>query len=198
MSPLHAMPVYQETSHPLGTIELWPMDLQKDITAVYSWVTQPYASYWGMTEKLLTAVALEYSNIISSDHAMAFIGKVNGITSFLCEVYDPAYDLIGSHYEVATGDVGMHILIAPADKKIPGFTWWIFSAVMDFLFQNPTHQRVIVEPDVRNEKIHRLNRRAGFVYEKEVQLPHKTAALAICTRTQFQLTKKKLTCYEST
>ncbi|SHL44863.1 Protein N-acetyltransferase, RimJ/RimL family [Chitinophaga jiangningensis] len=185
------MPVYQETSHPFGTIELWPMDLQKDIPVIYKWVTQPYATYWGMTDKSLTAVALEYSNIFNSDHSMALMGKVGGITSFLCEVYDPAYDLIGSHYQVLKGDVGMHLLIGPAEKQIHGFTWAIFSAVMDFLFQNPAHQRVIVEPDTRNEKIHRLNRRAGFVYEKEVQLPHKTAALATCTREHYQLSKKK-------
>ncbi|RBJ62798.1 N-acetyltransferase, partial [Pseudomonas sp. MWU12-2534b] len=36
-----------------------------------------------------------------------------------------------------------------------------------------------------NDKIHRLNRHAGFVYQGEIQLPHKRAALAFCSRAQF-------------
>jgi len=184
------MPVYQETSHPLGAIELWPLDLRADVPVIYDWVTRPYAAYWGMTDKSLAAVMLEYSNLLASNHAMAFMGTVAGTRAFLCEVYDPAFDPIGRHYPVSRGDVGMHLLIAPAEAPIHGFTWAVFRAVMTFLFENPAHKRVIVEPDVRNEKIHRLNRRAGFVYQKEVQLPHKTAALAFCTKRQFQTAKQ--------
>ena len=43
----------------------------------------------------------------------------------------------------------------------------------------------VVEPDVRNEKIHRLNRRAGFQDHGVVELATKRALLALCTRRQY-------------
>ncbi len=186
----HCMPVYQDMHHPLGLVELWPMDLHRDTPVIHKWVTQPYAQYWGMTNSSYEDVFAAYHAIYCSDGAYALIGKINGQPAFLCECYDPEQDLIGNYYDPEPGDVGMHLLIAPAEQRIHGFTWKIFSVVMDFLFENPWHYRVVVEPDVRNEKIHRLNKRAGFVYDREVVLPHKTAALAFCTRQQYLKSKE--------
>ncbi|RBL89485.1 GNAT family N-acetyltransferase [Chitinophaga flava] len=189
-APLHIMPVYQDNNHPLGLVELWPMDLTHDTPEIYQWVTQPYARYWGMTDKSYKQVLAEYTTICHNEHAAALIGKINSKTTFLCEYYDPAHDPIGSHYDPEPGDVGMHILLGPPEQRIPGFSWQVFSIIMDFLFENPYHDRVVVEPDIHNEKIHRLNKRAGFTYVKEIQLPHKTAALAFCTRSQYFQAKK--------
>ena len=58
---------------------------------------------------------------------------------------------------------------------------------MDYFFSLPYVERVVVEPDVNNEKIHVLNKKAGFVYQGEIQLPNKVAALAICTRENYRL-----------
>ncbi|SKA28969.1 Protein N-acetyltransferase, RimJ/RimL family [Chitinophaga eiseniae] len=190
MKTLNIIPAYAVPDHPLGMVELWPMDLRQDTPEIYRWVTQPYARYWGMTTKTYEEVLTEYTAIHHNTHAAALIGKINGKTAFLCECYDPAHDLIGRFYDPAPGDVGMHILIGPVEKPVHGFTWQVFSFVMDFLFENPSHNRVVVEPDAGNEKIHRLNKKAGFTYVKEVQLPHKTAALAFCTRQQYSQSKK--------
>ena len=65
------------------------------------------------------------------------------------------------------------------------FTWYIFRFIMTFLFTDERVKRVVVEPDERNHKIHGLNRRAGFEYERTVKLPHKTACLAFCNYEQF-------------
>lgn len=183
-------PVYRVRDHMLGIVELWPMDLPCDTPEIYRWVTQPYAHYWGMTNKSYEEVLAEYTAIQQNDHACAWMGKINGKAAFLCECYDPKHDLIGDFYESRPGDIGMHILVGPPETPIHGFTWQVFTIVMDFLFDNPRHKRVVVEPDIRNEKIHRINRKAGFTYEGEVQLSHKTAALAFCTREQYLNTKK--------
>ncbi|ORM81024.1 hypothetical protein HA44_09880 [Mixta gaviniae] len=80
----------------------------------------------------------------------------------------------------------MHILIAPAEKPVAQFSWQVFSTVMDYLFSLPQVRRVVVEPDVRNEKIHRLNKRAGFRYQHTIDMGHKTAWLAFCQREDYQ------------
>ncbi|MBS0029264.1 GNAT family N-acetyltransferase [Chitinophaga sp. 22321] len=187
---LQQRPVYKVPAHILGVVELWPMDLQHDTPEIYRWVTQPYAHYWGMTDQPYEAVLALYTAMHHSEYATALIGKINGKTAFLCECYEPENDIIGNFYKPEPGDVGMHILIGPPEIPVHGFTWQVFTVVMDFLFDNPRHNRVVVEPDIRNEKIHRINKRAGFIYEKEVQLPHKTAALAFCTREQYLKSKK--------
>ena len=51
---------------------------------------------------------------------------------------------------------------------------------------SPQTQRVVVEPDVRNTKIHVLNERMGFQPHGRIELPDKTALLSFCTRQQFK------------
>ena len=46
-------------------------------------------------------------------------------------------------------------------------------------------RRVVVEPDVRNDRIAALNAAAGFVVARTVDLPDKTAALGFCSREAF-------------
>lgn len=169
-----------------GVLKLRYLDIETDLPVIYEWVTQEYARYWGMNGKSFEEVKAEYFRIATSGHAEAFVGFFNGDMAFLCECYDPEKDTVGAFYPVEPGDRGMHILVSPPEKRIPNFTWNVFTTVMDFLFSDNTVERVVVEPDVNNEKIHALNRRAGFKYVKEIRLPQKMAALAFCTRSQYE------------
>lgn len=54
------------------------------------------------------------------------------------------------------------------------------------MFSDARVSRIVVEPDVRNEKIHILNKRAGFEYQQIIDLPNKTAYLGFCTREQYE------------
>ncbi|BDS11220.1 GNAT family N-acetyltransferase [Aureispira anguillae] len=165
------------------------LDLEQDAAMLLEWVKSPHAKYWGMLDANLKVLINVYEDLLAIPNYEVYIGEINGIPTFLMEAYDPKTELIGSHYNVLEGDWGMHILIKAPEKRISGFTWHIFSAVMDFLFQKDTCQRIIVEPDVENDKIHVLNKRAGFEYQKQVSLPDKTAFLAFCTYEQYCQTK---------
>ena len=80
---------------------------------------------------------------------------------------------------------GGHIRVTLVLARVsPAVRRWM-ETVLAALFAEPSVRRVVVEPDVRNDKIHQLNRYAGFVYHGEIALPHKRAALAFCTRAQF-------------
>jgi RimJ/RimL family protein N-acetyltransferase len=67
---------------------------------------------------------------------------------------------------------------------------------MRFLFERLDAERIVVEPDARNERIHALNRAMGFVYAKNVAFREKTASLAFCTRADFYATLQKTTAKE--
>jgi len=175
---------YQQLMPGIGRFSMRPLLQPEDMPLIHQWVTQPYAHYWGMEDYSVEQLTEEYQNICQT--ADVFIGTLNGEPVFLMERYHPADDQVAEHYAVAVGDRGMHILVAPVDKPISGFTWAVFRVVMDFLFSDPTVERVVVEPDIRNKKIHALNARAGFEFQKPIELSNKTARLEFCTRTQYR------------
>lgn len=175
--------VFSKQVHGFGQFTIQAMRIPDDIPLVQSWVSQAYARYWGMAGFSIEQVEQGYRAI--TQNADAFIGCLNNKPVFLLERYHPSNDPVGEYYDVQSGDMGMHILVSPADKPIANFTWTIFHTVMDFVFSDPLVSRVVVEPDVRNEKIHALNKRAGFVYDRVIDLNGKKAHLAFCTRQQF-------------
>ncbi|MEW7278715.1 GNAT family N-acetyltransferase [Aquimarina sp. 2201CG1-2-11] len=181
--------LFSRTIEGFGTINLRPFNLEQDIDIIYDWVTRPYATYWGMTTKTIEEVIQEYRTLSSLPHYEVLIGMYKGKPAFLMEKYKASEDRIASYYQVKEGDFGMHILVGPPDHKIAGFTWNVFTTIQAYFFAQPHVVRMVVEPDVRNEKIHALNKKAGFRYQKEIELPEKRATLAFCERADYEMSR---------
>lgn len=178
-------PLFSRQVAGFGCFRLHDLRIAQDIPLLHDWVQRDYARYWGMQGHELAAVSAAYAGLQASGHAQAWLAWLDEEPAFLMERYDPAHDELGRHYPVQPGDIGMHLLLAPPTRPRSGFSKVAMDTVLAALFADPTVCRVVVEPDVRNDKIHQLNRYAGFVYHGEIQLPHKRAALAFCTRAQF-------------
>jgi len=176
-------------THP---ISFRKFDIEKDASVLLEWVNNPHAKYWGMLEANLNDLVATYTQLLSVPNYQIYIGEINQESTFLMESYDPKTDFIAKHYDVLAGDCGMHVLIKPPQEQITGFTWHIFSNIINFLFKNKKCKRIVVEPDVNNKKIHRLNKRAGFKYDKQVVLPEKIAFLAFCTLESYEQQCAKL------
>lgn len=183
-------PLFTAQDATIGDIHFVALKQDEHIPHIHQWVTQSYAEFWGMQHYSPLQVFEFYKNLMDSTVGDVFVGLVQGQPSFLVETYDPKQEEVGHHYQPEGGDIGMHILIAPAETPISGFTFAIFKAVMLFLFQTPQVKRVVVEPDHSNHKIHALNKRAGFQHIKRITLKEKIANLAFCTETQFKTTLK--------
>ena len=167
------------------TFRFRPVDPERDGALLHAWVTRPGARFWGMQEVELADVVREHRAIAASAHHAAFLGLQCDVPAFLCERYDPAHHEVAGHFDVRPGDVGMHFLVGAAEHPVPGFTTAVIRAVMTFLFDDPATRRVVVEPDVRNHKVHRLNALVGFEVARTVALSDKEAALSFCTRERF-------------
>ena len=167
----------------IGDFRLRPLQIPQDIALIQDWVNRDYAGYWGLLGYSVEQVEAEYRKI--SQQAMVYLGFCNDQPAFLLECYDPRQNGFSKHYAWQVGDQGMHILVAPAERSIANFTWSVFTVILDFMFNDPMVQRIVVEPDINNEKIHVLNKRAGFEYQKIIELPNKTAHLAFCTKDQY-------------
>lgn len=166
--------------------EFHPVDPQADAGLLHSWMRQEYAVFWGMNSASVEDVRAEYAGIAANPHHDAWLVHDAGTPAFLMESYAPAHSPLAGTYPILPGDRGMHLLMGPPDAPRRGYTAAAFQAVMEFLFTDPSVDRVVVEPDVRNTKIHRLNARMGFEPQENITLPDKTALLSFCTRAQFR------------
>ncbi|KGJ71830.1 hypothetical protein GY21_19510 [Cryobacterium roopkundense] len=167
------------------TFTFRPVDPDTDTELLHGWLVEPRARYWGMLTASLADVRTMLTEISQSAHREAFLGCQDGNPAFLMERYDPVHEPVGEHYVRSVGDAGMHLLVAPSDTPVHGFTLAVMRAVMVFLFTDPAVGRVVVEPDARNEKILALNAAVGFRPQADVPLPGKTARLSLCTRESF-------------
>ncbi|MEV5821725.1 GNAT family N-acetyltransferase [Micromonospora harpali] len=177
--------VYTRTDPRLGEFALRTLDPAADAALLHSWVTHPKAAFWLMGDADVARVAAEYARIAADPHHDAFVGLWRGEPAFLVERYDPARVELAGRYPARPGDVGMHFLCAPTDTPVSGFTRAVITTVMAWLFADPAHRRVVVEPDVRNTAVHALNAAVGFTPAGTVVLPAKTGLLSFCTRARF-------------
>lgn len=172
------------------------VDPVQDAPLLHSWVSQPYAAFWGMLSATVQDVVEEYSKIQASGHHHALLGLGDGVPAFLMEEYVPGLSPLSAVYAVQPGDRGMHLLVAPpAGEPRPGYTLDVMRSVVSRLFADPETERIVVEPDARNHKIHVLNERVGFQPSAVVTLPavdpsetHKDALLSFCSRADFRET----------
>ncbi|WP_408897688.1 GNAT family N-acetyltransferase [Nocardioides sp. R1-1] len=168
-------------------ISIEPLDVERDLDLLHAWVTHPRSVYWMMQDAQREDVRDEYAAIAANPHHDAWLGRVDGVPAFLAETYDPAHSPLAGLPELAAGDLGMHVLVAPpAGAPVPGLTTAVFDAVMRHCFADPAVRRIVVEPDARNEPIRAKNVAAGFVELREVDLPGKTAMLSVCSRAAFE------------
>lgn len=163
-----------------------PFQLDKDIPLLHHWVNQPYAKYWQLENSSIETVYDSYKEILEGKNTCVFWGVLNNKKVFLVEFYYAPKDRVGKHYDARIGDYGFHILVGPKETVISQFTTHIFVYLLTFLFQQDEVDRVVVEPDVNNEKIHVLNKKAGFTYDKKIEFEEKTAFLAFNDRISFQ------------
>lgn len=171
-------------------IALTGVDPRRDASTVHAWLTDPHAAFWGMGDLSEEEVCDYLAEVVTHPYQDSWLGLVDGRPAFLAETYDPAHVLLPGIHGCEEGDLGMHVLIAaPVGHPQHGLTDAVFAAVMQWCFFTLGAQRVVVEPDVRNERIARKNARAGFRVLREVDVPEgdgvKRAALSVCTRADF-------------
>lgn len=162
-----------------------PLDLDRHIELIQPWFQLPYANYWGMQGMSVEETRATYKAHIESGHFRVFIGFYKDQPSLVLETYDPNLDEIKDLYSVMPGDIGMHFFVAPTTQPIHGYTLAWMQQAMHWIFEELGASRVVVEPSIHNEKIHRLNLDVGFTYANGIQMASKVAMLAFCSPRDF-------------
>ncbi|MDG4823372.1 GNAT family N-acetyltransferase [Asanoa sp. WMMD1127] len=175
-------PAYAEELPGFGAFRLDRVDPTADLDLIHGWVTEPRARFWGMTTYSPAEVHEVYAFLDGLPTHHAYLMRLNGEPIGIFQTYEPAEDPIGAHYPVREGDFGIHLFLAPADPPRPGFTGAVAAALLRFAFAHPGVQRIVVEPDVRNERALIRWQRLGFEFGDQVTTDDKTAQLAFYRR----------------
>lgn len=166
------------------------IDVDRDLKSVHRWLNHPKSHYWGMLNSSLGDVEkLIHDAAADQDPRFGMrIGYFEGERQFLFELYNPlTSDLAapGTGYVYEAGDVGMHLLVSSSERRLPGFTGAVMLHIMRTAFFEVGARRVVVEPDVRNTDVQRLNAAVGFRVAGDIPVSGKTARLSYCTRDDF-------------
>lgn len=186
--------VYEERVDGFGTVRFLRLDPQADADVVHSWVSEERASFWGMNGLTRDQVAEIYAHLDTLDTHHAFLIQRDGVPAALLQTYEPEADRVSECYDVEPGDIGVHVLLAPAgaDSARSGWTSALLEAVTSYVLVGLDRQRVVVDPDVANEKAVARFLKQGFeagplvtlpeIDIPDVHLPEKQAQLAFLRR----------------
>ncbi|WP_329350035.1 GNAT family N-acetyltransferase [Streptomyces sp. NBC_01261] len=156
-----------------GTIRILPLDPVADAGTIHRWVSEERAAFWGMNGLTQAQVTEIYAHMDTLDTHHAHLVRLNSEPVALLQTYDPAADRVGDCYAVAPGDIGIHLLLAPAgpDGDRPGWSATLMGVLASYVLLGLDRRRVVVDPDVRNEKAIARFLRQGFVAGPRVVLP---------------------------
>ena len=179
-----------------ATVTIRPLDVDRDTARIHEWLAHPRAHYWMMTDLDENEVRTYLDGIRDSTDDAGWVGSVDGIDCFYVETYTPGSLIPQNVLATGPADIGMHLLVAPpAGPAVHGLTDRIMAEVIDFCLK-PVDQggrgaeRVVVEPDARNDAIIEKNRGAGFtpITEATIMMSEieKLALVSVCTRAGFE------------
>lgn len=178
--------VHTIDSAALGRIEISVLDPVGDLDVLHEWVTRPSSRFWGLGELSREDLRDLYLFVdgLASHHA--FLVRRDGLPIVLLQTYEPENDPLGEAYEVLPGDAGVHFFLGDRGARVPRFSWHVSDLIAEFLFSGPEVDRIVIEPDVDNERAVARAVKSGFELGPLVQLPDKTGQLAFLTRERWE------------
>ncbi|WUI97905.1 acetyltransferase [Streptomyces sp. NBC_00391] len=188
------MAVYEQVADGFGVVRILPLDAKADAEVIHGWVSEPRAEFWGMNGLTQEQVREIYEGLEAFDTHHAYLAVHEDEPVGLLQTYEPEADRVGECYEVEPGDIGVHVLLAPAGDAggRPGWSSSVLTAFTSYVLVGLDRRRVVVDPDERNERAIARFRRQGFecgqvvvlpeIDLPEVYLPEKRARLAFLRR----------------
>ncbi|WP_327718007.1 acetyltransferase [Streptomyces sp. NBC_00490] len=165
--------VHEQEVDGFGTVRVRTLDPKADAEVVHGWVSEERAAFWGMNGLTQDQVADIYAHMDTLDTHHAYLLEKDGEPVGLLQTYEPEADRVSECYPVEPGDIGVHLLLAPAgaDGGRPGWSSALLGAVASYVLLGLDRKRVVVDPDVRNERAIARFLRQGFVAGERVVLP---------------------------
>ncbi|MER5638667.1 GNAT family N-acetyltransferase [Kitasatospora sp. NPDC002227] len=169
---------------PAGVFELRPVRLPGDLPLLTSWMNDPEVdAFWELAGPPATTEAHLRAQLEGDGRSEPYLGLLDGTPMSYWEVYRADLDPLAEHYPAEPHDIGVHLLLGPAEARGRGLGTTLLAALAEEILRvRPECGRVVAEPDLRNTPSVRAFRSAGFRFAAELDLPAKRAALMMRRR----------------
>jgi RimJ/RimL family protein N-acetyltransferase len=168
---------------PRGAVTVRPVDPVADLRLVHRWMNAPHVVEFWQQAWPAGRIAAYLTRQLIGRHSRPCLGLLAGVPVSYWEFYRPVAEPVGTAYDAAPTDLGVHVLIGDVRRTGRGLGTLLLRAIRDGLFAtDPACRRIVAEPDVRNRPSVRAFQRAVFDRRADIALPDKTAALMVAER----------------
>ncbi|MGW5307040.1 GNAT family N-acetyltransferase [Streptomyces griseoluteus] len=176
------------TPTPVGTFELAPVRLERDLPLVHGWMNDPaVAEFWELAGPQDRSERHLRAQLDGDGRSVPCLGMLDGTAMSYWEIYRADLDPLARFYPARPHDTGIHLLIGDGAHRGRGLGSALLTAVAEqVLERRRACTRVVAEPDIRNTPSVTAFHRAGFRCRAEVDLPGKRAALMIRDRVRHE------------
>ncbi|MBD1371878.1 acetyltransferase [Hazenella sp. IB182357] len=192
MQPLSTQKIWKRYEEQIKKeISFRPVELDLDVKRLHSWMQEPHVIPFWKLNIPFADYEIHLQKFLADHHQSLHIGQLDGRPMSYWETYWVQDDLLGQHYDFHPEDQGVHLLIGPPSYLGKGYAAPLLRHITYHLFQHESTQKVVAEPDIRNEKMIHVFQKCGFEFQRSIQLPDKEAALMFCEREPFMRSWKQ-------
>jgi acetyl CoA:N6-hydroxylysine acetyl transferase len=162
------------------------VEFTRDVEMIHAWMGQDHVHpFWNLNIPL-AKFREHLEKALKDEHQTLYIGFLDDVAMSYWEAYRVEGDVLEKTYEAAPYDQGVHLLIG--DKKYvgKGYSLPLLREMVRFQFQDERTEKVMAEPDIRNEKMIHVFTKCGFQSIGPIELPDKTGLLMACEREEFE------------
>lgn len=172
-------------------------NIETDLEILHEWVNLEYAKKFWEMDGPIEDLEEAYIKHLGVDYSHPYIGTLDGEPIFTLELYWAVKDEVGKYYPFHPGDYGFHMLIAPAKRRIPKFSFHALTMCMEHFFSFKEVHRMIGEASATHTGTHNLITKVGCEFDKALVLPYKTSNLTFLNREMYHNTVKDVLEYSS-
>lgn len=169
-------------------ISLRQASMGRDLGRLHRWLGSEHVKPYWQLDLPLPAFEQVFAEKLADDHLTPYIGCLDYVPMSYWECYWAAEDDVANHYDADPNDRGIHLLIGPEEYLGCGYALSLLRATVAMLFRHPEANRVITEPDARNERVLHVFEQCGFEPHEEFHFDEaeKDALLLVCERERFE------------
>lgn len=168
------------------TISFRPATMESDLGRLHRWLNEPHVQPYWQRDYALPRFREYLDETLSTDHVTPYVGHLDHVPMSYWESYWASDDSLADHYDAQPADQGVHLLIGPPEYLGHGYSTALLREMTAFQFGHPETDRVVTEPDVRNDAVIHVFEKCGFEPQRELELESKDALLMICERDRFE------------